>query len=263
MSCNFRTIEDFLSAQPLTVDVEIDEAAAGCFPVKGIEFETTVLYAGVKDFTKLSTELSPAEMLVYLDMFLAWICNSVNGSRFSVLEKFLDSAVLLLFSARFGSKDPFVDALQAARWLGENDTLKFLPSIGIASGTVMAGFAGVSAGHTASVFGRPVILAAGFAKLHTKDEAAATITVPAGEWNNRNIDDVFPPFEYDHPEKGRTRQPHTWKIGKPYEVDFPGLVRMQLLDIANFIHWMPAVSACDKAREWVSQMRSQGYYKKQ
>jgi len=59
----YNTINDILVSQPLTVEGEIEEEHFGCFAVKGIEFEATVLYAGVSDFARLSLELSAAEML--------------------------------------------------------------------------------------------------------------------------------------------------------------------------------------------------------
>ncbi|NTV98950.1 MAG: adenylate cyclase [Chlorobiaceae bacterium] len=258
MANNFISLADYLISRPLTLDVEIDEERCGSFPVKGMEFEATVLYLGINDFARLSAELAPAEMLVFQNMFISWLRESFAGSRFSVVEKLLGHAVLLLFPERSGSGDPFVDALRTARWLGENDTLKFSPAFGIASGTVLAGFAGGSA----SVFGPPVFLASASAKLKPKVDAAAVITFPADEWKRRSLDEVFPPVEYDHPEKGRIRQPSTWKLGEPCEVDFPGSGRLLLRDIANFIHWMPSVSASDKAREWVSLIRSKGFYRK-
>lgn len=258
----FRTLADFLISQPLTLDVEIDEERCGPFPVKGIEFEATVLHIGMRAYAKLSAELLPAEMLVYQNMFIAWLSESITGSRFSVVETYLDHAVLLIFSKRFGSGDPFLDALRTARWLGENDTLKFSPAFGVASGTLMAGFAGGKGEGRASVFGRPVFIASACAMLNPKVDAAASITFPAGEWNGRSLDEVFPPLEYDHPQKGVVRQPRTWKLGEPCEVDFPGTGGLLLRDIANFIHWMPSVTASDKAREWVRQIRSKGFYRK-
>jgi len=258
----YKTITDFLIAQPLTVDVEIEDENTGRFPVKGIEFDATVLYAGISDFASLSLELSASEMLLYMNMFLAWVRESSQSERFCVIERFLDNALVLLFSTRFGSDDPFIDALQAARWIGEHDTLKFSPGIGIASGSVMAGFTGTPKEFTASVFGRPMILAAGCARLNPRGEVASSITFPAEEWRERSLDEVFKPIEYDHPEKGRVKQPQTWRLGDPREVDLPGKGGLFVRDLANFIHWMPSVSAEKKARELVRLIRDKGYYKK-
>lgn len=262
MGYKFRNLADFLLSQPLTIDVEIDEERWGPFPVKGIEFGATVLHLGMTGYARLSEKLSPAEMFVLQNMFLSWLRESFAGSRFSVVEKFFGHGALLLFSDRFGSSEPFTDALRTARWLGENDTLKFSPEIGIASGTVMAGFTGGSVNGSVSVCGLPVMLASACAMLNPKVDAAATITLPAAEWKGRSLDDVFPPIEYDHPEKGRVMQPSTWKLGEPRDADLPGIGQLALRDIANFIHWMPSVSASEKAGEWVGLIRSKGFYKK-
>jgi class 3 adenylate cyclase len=258
--CN--TITDFLIAQPLTIDVELDDESTGCMSVKGIEFEATVLYAGISDFTRLSVELSPAEMLLYMNMFLTWAGECSGSERFFVIERFVDNALVLLFSTRFGSDDPFIDALQAARWMGEHDAMKFSPRIGIASGKVMAGFTGTHGNSNASVFGRPLALAGACARLNPGGDVASAITFPSDEWAERTLEKVFQPIEYDHPEKGRVRQPQTWTLGAPREVDFPGIGRLFLRDIASFIHWMPSLAAAGKAKELVRLIKSQGYYKK-
>lgn len=259
---SYNTISDFLISQPLTLDVEIDDQYSGCFSVKGIEFEATVLYAGVSDFARLSVELSPAEMLVYLNMFLVWMRESSFIEHFCVVERFLDNALVLLFSKRFGSKDPFLDALQVARWMGDHDAMRFCPDIGIASGTVMAGFTGTPKEYSTSVFGRPLILAAGCARLKLRGDVDSMITFPAEEWGERLLDEVFLPVEYDDPVRGKVTQPQTWRMGEGRVVDFPGMGRLALRDIANVIHSMPSVSAESKAREWVQMIRAKGFYKK-
>jgi class 3 adenylate cyclase len=261
-SFTYNTIEDFLISQPMTVDVEIDDEWSGCFSIKGIEFPATILYAGMSDFSRISVELSSAEVLIYVNMFLSWMRDSAENQKFCVIQRFLDNALLLVFSARFGSEDPFSDALNAARWMGEHDSMKFCPNIGIASGTVTAGFTGTPKEYGASVFGKPVILAAGCSRLKPKGTYASSITFPAEEWGTRNFSEVFPPVEFDHPEKGRVKQPQTWQLGDPRMVEFPGIGEFAVQDIANFIHWMPKTSAELKAREWFGLIKSKGYYKK-
>jgi hypothetical protein len=258
---SYNTIADFLLSQPMTVDVEIDDGDAGCFPLKCIEFEATVLYVGVHDFSRLSLELSPPEILIYLNMFLVWMRNSLDGERICVIERFLDNAIVLLFSKRFGSEDPFLDALRTARWMGDNDELLFSPDMGIASGRVAAGFAGTPKEFTGSVFGRPVLMAGACSRIKPAGEMASCITFPAVEWNGRTLHEVFPPLEFEHPEQGRVRQPPTWKLGEPRSVEFPGMGKTELRDIANFVHWMPKASAREKAREWFAMIRAKGFYK--
>ncbi len=259
---SYNTITEFLISQPLTIDVEIDDQYSGCFSVKGIEFEATVLYVGLTDFARLSIELSPAEMHIYLNMFLVWIRESLLTERFCVLERFLDNGVVLLFSTRFGSEDPFVDALQVARWIGDHDAMKFCPALGIASGKVMAGFTGTPKEYSATVFGSPLIFAAGCARHNPQGDVSSMITFPADEWKERSFDKVFQPIEYDDPEKGKVKQPQTWKLGEAREIDFSGMGRLALRDIANVVHSMPSVSAEIKAREWAQLIRDKGFYKK-
>jgi hypothetical protein len=258
---SYNTITDFLLSQPLTVDVEIDDEVAGCFPLKCVEFDATVLYVGVHDFSRLSLDLAPSEILIYLNMFLVWMRESVERERFCVVERFLDSAIVLLFSRKFGSDDPFLDALRIARWMGDHDELLFSPDMGIASGRVAAGFAGTPKEFVGSVFGRPVLMAAACARMKPPGELASCITFPAAEWQRRTFHEAFPPLEFDHPEQGRVRQPPTWKLGEPRTVDFPGLGRTELRDVANFVHWMPKSTAREKAREWFAMIRAKGFYK--
>ena len=69
-------------------------------------------------------------------------------------------------------------------------------------------------------------------------------------------------IESDHPEKGKVKQPQSWILGDPREVEFPGTGKLALRDIANVIHSMPSISAETKAKEWVQLIRAKGFYKK-
>jgi hypothetical protein len=258
----YNTIEDFLISQPMTVDVEIEDEWSGCFSVKGIELPATILYAGISGFSRLSLELSPSEVLIYVNMFLSWMRESAEHERFCVIQRFLDNALILVFSPKFGSEDAFADAVKVARWMGEHDALRFCPAIGIASGTVAAGFTGTPGGYHASVYGRPVILAAGCSRFRPEGSFASSITFPADEWKGRDFTAVFPPVAIDHPEKGRVTQPQAWHPGKSRNVDIAGMGEVVLQDVVSFIHWMPELSAEKKAREWFSLIRSKGFYKK-
>lgn len=257
----YNTIADFLLSQPLTVDVEINDETVGSFPLKCIEFDASILHVGMHDFAKLTLELSPAEILIYLNMFLVWMRDSLANQHFCVVERFLDSSIVLLFSEKFGSEEPFFDALRAARWMGEHDELLFRPEMGIASGRVAAGFAGTPKEFTGSVFGRPLLLAAACSRMKPAGEMASSITFPDSEWQGRSFEELFPPLEFEHPERGHVRQPSTWKLGEKRSVDFPSLGKMDLRDVANFVHWAPKISAKGKARDWFAMIRAKGFYK--
>ena len=140
--------------------------------------------------------------------------------------------------------------------------MKFCPDIGIASGTVMAGFTGTPKEYSASVFGRPLILAAGCARLKLRGRFDSIITFPAAEWRGRSFEALFSPLATEGSEKGRDRQEPRWRLGEPREVDFPGSGRVALQDIAHIIPSMPSLSAETKVREWMELIRAKGYYKK-
>jgi len=258
---SYNTITDFLLSQPLTVDVEVDDEKAGCFPLKCIEFDATVLHVGMHNFARLTLDLSPTEILIYLNMFLIWMRDSLSREPFCVVERFLDSSIVLLFSKKFGSEEPFFDAIRAARWMGENDELLFKPDMGIASGRVAAGFAGTPKEFTGSVFGRPLLLAAASAKMKPEGDMAACITFLEEEWRGRSFEELFPPLEFEHPEQGRVRQPAAWKLGESRSVEIPSLGTVGLRDVATFVHWPPDRDAKEKAREWFAQIKAKGFYK--
>ena len=73
---------------------------------------------------------------------------------------------------------------------------------------------------------------------------------------------MFPPLEFDHPEKGRVRQPQIWTLGEARLIDLPGTGKFAVRDIANFIHWMPEAAAEEQSRKWFDLIRAKGFYKK-
>ncbi|MBM3422144.1 MAG: adenylate cyclase [Chlorobi bacterium] len=258
----FNSVADLLLSQPLTIDVEIDDRLAGPFSIKGLEVDCSVLYMGIPGYAGLSFELDPAELLIYQNMFLGWIHRQLEKERFCIVERFFGHAHIMLFSGAFGSDDPFLDALRAARILGEKDEPGFRPGIGIASGMVVAGFTGSPGEYVTDLFGRPLVLAAACAALKPHGEYAACITVPEEEWRHRSLDAVFPPLEFEHPEKGSVRQPQIWKLGEARLIDFPGTGKIAVRDIANFIHWTTDKTPEAQVREWFGLVRSKGFYKK-
>ena len=258
---SFQTIEDFLISHPLTIDVEIEDEWSGSFPVKGVELQATVLYAELTDYYRLSFSMKSSEMLIYVNNFLAWTGKSVDAMDCCVLHRSLDHAVMLVFLNRSGSSDTFSDALRAARWMGEHDVLRFCPRIGIASGQVTAGFTGTAKKFSASVFGKPVILAAAFAGAKVQGDFAMRITVDSEEWGEKKIEELFPPVEYDDPEQGKVKQPQTWELGKERDVEFALAGKKRVRDIASFIHWMPEHSGDKKACDWLREMKRQGFYR--
>jgi class 3 adenylate cyclase len=102
---------------------------------------------------------SPAETLIFVNWFFAWIsAEALRGGK-GIIDKYIGDEVMVVFSKEFGSDDPFVEAVQTARWMAEHDVWAFLPHVGIASGDVIVGYAGTPLKYNGSVFGTPVALA--------------------------------------------------------------------------------------------------------
>lgn len=259
--CGGRTVADFLLSQPLTVDVEFDDEAVGLVPLKGVEFEASVLCVGLPDYAGLCLELSPTEQLLYRLLFARWLQHGVESLMGGVVMQQHESGVLLLFTRRSGSADPFADALRAARWIGDNDELLFRPLMGLASGRVAAGFTGFSGAVAGSVFGRAVVMAAACSRLNLQGEMAASVTFPADEWRGRSMAELFPPVEVEQPEEPKVRRPSPWRIGEPRMVELGGFGSCELLDVATFVHSMSAVDARQQVREWFGRIRAAGYYR--
>ncbi len=258
----YRTIEDFLVAHPLTVDVEIDDEWSGSYPVKGVEFNATVVFIELADYFRLSFSLQSNELLIYVNHFHSWIKRATDASGCRPLFRFFDHALMLVFSEKTGSTDSFSDALSVARRLGEHDVHRFCPRVGIASGPVTAGYTVMADGRSATVLGEPVALAAAFAAAAIQDDVAMRITVASHEWGTRTIADQFPPVEYDDPEQGRVKQPQTWELGKVREIDCAAGGKRTVRDIASFIRWSPEHSADKQARNWFAEIQRRGLYRK-
>ena len=111
---------------------------------------------------------------------------------------------MVAFSKEFGSTDPFVDAVQTARWMGQNDVFAFMPHVGIATGPVIVGYVGTPLKYNCSVFGAPVAVAARCAGVKPDVDGmfSSYITFPAADWEGHDFDDLFPPKKYKDPVLG-------------------------------------------------------------
>ncbi len=196
MSVDYRhhSLEDYLTAQMLTVDAQLDDGWGASYPVKGRELEATVLFADITSFSARTAELDLTETLTFVNHFFAWIAAEALRGRPGIVDKYIGDEVMIVFAKEFGSADPFLDAVQAARWMGQNDVFSFMPHVGIASGEVIVGYVGTPLKYNCSVFGAPVALAARCAGVDPDYDRRFTssMTFPADEWGERNFDEVFP-----------------------------------------------------------------------
>jgi class 3 adenylate cyclase len=265
----FPSLEDFLTASELTVDGTLDDGWGASFAVKGRELEATILFADISDFSGRTATMTPTETLAYVNNFFAWISAEALRDTNAIVDKYIGDEVMVVYAREFGSEDPFVDAVQAARWMCEHDALDFGPHIGIASGPVIVGYVGTPLRHSCSVFGAPVALAARCAGVPAQISegkiVSHTITFPTVEWGERAKEDVIAPVRYRDPDTKEVHDDQSsvkkWLLVEPFDFDAKGIGRVklrQLLDESFRI--IQGWSVEDRAREGVESLRQHNRY---
>lgn len=259
---HYNSLEDFLISNPLSVDGQLDDGWGAIFPVKGREIEATILFADISSFSKRVLELSPTETLIFVNNFFAWITAEALKERTGIVDKYIGDEMMVIFSEEFGSEDSFVDAVQTARWMAENDALSFCPHMGIASGVVTVGFVGTPLKYNCSVFGVPVTLAARCASVKSQASiSSSSIIFPAELWRGRSFEETFPPRKYKRPDGTTEERPHTWELLPSRKVPIKNMPELELLEIVNrSLHW-PTQSAEERAKEALRALQKAGMYK--
>lgn len=260
----FRSLEDFLTATTLTVDAQLDDGWGATFPVKGREIDATVLFADITAFSARTLELTPAETLVYVNNFFAWVSAEALRGRNGIVDNYIGDEMMIVFSKEFGSDDPFAEAVQAARFMAENDALAFVPHMGLASGSVIVGYVGTPLKYNCSVFGAPVALAARCASVGVDpaDESfvSSSIVFPADEWRARDFDELLPPRRYRNPDGSTFDQPHSWELRAARDVEMKNIGTTAIREIVNRGMNLPSQSAEDRAREGLAEIKAHGRY---
>jgi hypothetical protein len=170
---------------------------------------------------------------------------------------------MVVFSTEFGSEDPFLDAVQTARWMGQNDVFAFEPHIGIASGTMIVGYVGTPLKYNCSVFGAPVALAARCAgvrtePLHYPGNYSSSITFPAAEWGARDLNEIFLNVRHEGPDGTVHEQHHAWKLLPARPVEMKNLPTTEVRQVVNTGLWVPSQLPEDRAREAVQGIGQAG-----
>jgi len=260
----FASLEDFLISTPATVDGQLDDGWGALFPVKGREIEATILFADIPAFTRRTEDLTSTETLAFVNNFFAWISAEALRDRPCVIDKYIGDEIMVVFSEEFGAKDPFREALDAARWMGEHDVLDFQPQIGLASGRVTVGYVGTPLRYNCSVFGRPVAIAARCAKAphddSNEDHYSTRITFPAALWTGRDFATEFYPRRVMRSDSTEQEQPMTWSLRQNRSVGFKNVDDMEIVEIVNSAIRYTPFTAEERAREGVASLRQQGRY---
>nr|BAJ06896.1 putative uncharacterized protein [uncultured bacterium] len=261
---NYNSLEDFLISTTLTVDGQIDDGWGALFPVKGREIEATILFSDISGFSKRTSNLNATETLIFVNHFFAWITAEALCSKKGIVDKYIGDEMMMVFSRRFGSDDPFKEAVEAARFMAENDAYSFCPHIGIASGQVIVGYVGTPMKYNCSVFGSPVALASRCASVKTAESDNAiqgcSIVFPADEWGSRDFDKVFPTQKYRNLNGTTFEQPHAWNLKDPRVVEMKNLPDIQIQEIILQSMHFPQESPEERARTALQSLKETNRY---
>jgi adenylate cyclase len=147
--------------------------------------DTTILAVDLRGFTRLSTELAPAEVMKVLQDYQARICPRIVGNGGSI-DKFLGDGILASFGAVTPSATAAADAMRAAdavleaadRWAEERRAAGLAPlaiGLALAAGRVVFGAVGDGERLEFTVIGDAVNFAAKLEK-HNKEEETRALT---------------------------------------------------------------------------------------
>jgi class 3 adenylate cyclase len=253
-------LEDFLASTMSHVDGVLNDGFGFPFPVKGREIDAVVLFADISSFSTRTLGMSPAETLIYVQNFFAWVTAEALHGRHGIVDKYIGDEVMVVYSREFGSEDPFVDAVQAAAAMSRHDALAYRPHMGIASGPVIVGYAGTPMRYNVSVFGAPVALAARCASVRQPDDSeqviSSTIAFPAADWADRDFDAVLPPGVPGSPQP----EWRAFELQEPREVPMKGLDMVKVREIYNTGMWLPTQNAEDRAKASLAYLTEHGRY---
>ncbi|MDQ3913799.1 MAG: adenylate/guanylate cyclase domain-containing protein [Actinomycetota bacterium] len=260
----FHSLEDFLTSRALHVDGQLNDGWGAEFPVKGREIYATVLFADITAFSERTRDLTPAETLIFVNNFFAWISAETIRGTPGIVDKYIGDEVMVVYSEEFGSKDPFADAVRAARWMAQNDALGFSPHIGIASGRVIVGYAGTPLKYNCSVFGAPMAIAARCAavKVQREHPYGAVVVFPATDWGDRDLREVIPPQHCEGRDGEIVELPYDWELSDPRE-EIVKTTTLQIRELVKTGIWLPYPGSGpeDRARRGLSDLRRSGLYR--
>jgi len=253
----YSSLADFLAATPFTVDERFEDGVGGFYPVKGREIDATVLFADMGNFTARSRDLSPVETLIFVNNYVSWLTASAVAAGTGIIDKYIGDELMIVFSKEFGADDPFGEAFETGRWIGQNDMQGFVPHIGIASGAVIVGYVGTPLRYECSVFGTPVALAARCAKVTPPMEGASGgawgswMVFPASEWGSgRTLEELLPPDRDDMPSE--------WRLLPARKEPFKGYGDFEIRELVRDGLWWPSVWPEEHARVNEQRMRKYG-----
>jgi class 3 adenylate cyclase len=119
----YPSLEDFLTANELPVDGELENGWGAPLSVKGLVLEAAVLFADIARFTERTADMTPVETLAYVNTFFTWITAEALRDQ-GIIDKYIGDAMMVVFAEELGSEHPFADAVRTAVRMCENDVLR-------------------------------------------------------------------------------------------------------------------------------------------
>jgi class 3 adenylate cyclase len=257
----YATLDDFVLSSALSVEGVLDDGWGASFPVKGVETVAAIMFADISGFTRRTHELSPTETLIFVNNFFAWITAEGLRGGSAIIDKYIGDEIMVVFSRDFGSEDPFLDALIAARGMAERDALSFCPHMGIAYGLVTCGFVGTPLRYDCSVFGAPVNLAKRCATVPARGRGSSSIMFPAELWKDRSLPAIFPGRKIPQPDGSTATEQLQWELLDPRVEDLKNIGNTEVVEIAKTTVTFPGLSAEDRARQNLQLLREAGLYR--
>ncbi len=146
------------------------EILKGAVHLGGEEKKVTILFADIRDFTKMTQNMPPAEVIELLNVCMTRVSQAVDQNR-GVIDKYVGDEAMALFGAPVaGTEDAFhavssaVEMIDALKNWNRERAAKALPpieiGIGIHTDTVLAGNMGAENRLNYTVIGSGVNLAA-------------------------------------------------------------------------------------------------------
>jgi class 3 adenylate cyclase len=151
-------------------DEVADELLTGGFALGGKLVEATAMFSDIRSFTTISESQSPAETIELLNTYYALMIDAITGER-GIVNQISGDGLMAIFGAPLPSADHRAAAVRAALQMMELieqfnqqqaqlGAVQIRIGIGIASGAVIAGYAGTQRRVTYTCVGDTVNVAA-------------------------------------------------------------------------------------------------------
>lgn len=270
-SAHFSSLDEFLISATPTVNEQVELEPGTTYPLKGREIEATILFADMSGYSARTLDLNPVEILLFVNHFFSSVTTVALRATHGIVAEYIGDEMMIVFSSEFGSEDPFEEAVQVVRQMGERDYYGFVPHVGIASGPVIVGYVGTASMNKCSVAGAPVVLASRCAGIRPDmpEETEyglpsyfSSITFPAAEWGSRAFDTRFPAKKYQD-DAGRivTEHPTTWELLQTRAVEPKNMPELEIREVVDRAFHVPSTSPEDSAKHLLEELRAANRYR--